>query len=92
MPFTVREVQATPNPNALKFVLDRHITQERLSFVDSLGAKDHALATQLFEIGGVQSVLLLADFVTVVKNPAVKWGSITRKVKKVLAASSPESV
>jgi NFU1 iron-sulfur cluster scaffold homolog, mitochondrial len=91
MPLTVTEVQPTPNPNALKFVLDRHITQERLSFVDSQGAKDHPLATRLFEIGGVKSLLLLGDFVTVVKSPAVKWGSITAKVKKVLAASSPES-
>ena len=85
MPWTVREVQSTPNPNAIKFVLDRHITEERLSFTNPSSAADHPLASQLFEISGVSSLLLLGDFVTVVKSPAAKWANITPKVKKVLA-------
>ena len=89
MSFTVREVQPTPNPNALKFVLDGQITQERLSFAHP-PPHDHPLASRLFEIAGVESLLILGDFVTVVKNPGVKWSSITAKVKKVLAASLPD--
>jgi len=86
VPFTVRQVQPTPNPNAVKFVLDRHITEDRLSFPDLAAAAHHALASKLFEIDGVTSLLLLEDFVTVNKAPAAKWGSITPRVKRVLAA------
>jgi hypothetical protein len=87
MPYTVKEVQPTPNPNAVKFVLDRSVAEERRSFVDAASAADHPLAARLFQIDGVASVLLLGDFVTIVKSPAVKWASITGKVKKVLAAN-----
>jgi hypothetical protein len=90
MPFNVTTVQPTPNPNALKFVLDGHITTERLSFAHSDPAQGHPVASRLFEIKGVESLLMLGDFVTVVKSPDVKWSSITGKVKRVLAASSPE--
>jgi hypothetical protein len=90
MPLTVKDVQPTPNPNAIKFVLDRHITQERLSFLDPSAAADHPLASQLFDIGGVTSLLLLGDFVTVVKTPAAKWANITAKVKRVLSAAPSE--
>jgi len=88
VPFIVRQVQPTPNPNALKFVLDRHITEDRLSFPDPAAAGNHALASRLFAIDGVTSLLLLEDFVTVNKSPTAKWGSITAKVKRVLASES----
>ncbi len=90
MPFTVVEVQPTPNPNAVKFVLDRHITEERLSFTDPASAAGHELATRLFHIGGVTNLLMLADFVTVTKSPDAKWTHITAEVKRVLAAKATE--
>jgi hypothetical protein len=86
MPFIVRQVQPTPNPNAIKFVVDRQITADRLSFLDSATAQGHSLASRLFAIDGVASLLLLDDFVTVSKDPKAKWGNITAKVKKVLAS------
>jgi hypothetical protein len=88
MPFSVLQVQPTPNPNALKFVLDGHVTENRLSFAHPAAAGDHPLASKLFAIDGVVSLLLLDDFVTVSKAPAAKWGSITAKVKRVLAADA----
>lgn len=90
MPFTVTEVQPTPNPNAVKFLLDGHIAQERLSFTEAATASDHPLASRLFEIKGVTTVLLLENFITVNKDPAAKWASITPKVKKIVATTSVE--
>jgi hypothetical protein len=89
MPFTVRQVQPTPNPNAIKFVLDRHIAADRLSFLDSTSAASYPLASSLFAIDGVASLLFLEDFVTVSKTPAAKWGNITPKVKRVLGSDKP---
>ena len=85
MPFTVVEVQPTPNPNAAKFVLDKPISQQPMSFFNEGAAKDHPVASKLFEIPGVSSLLLLGDFITVNKKPEIKWSQITARVEKVLA-------
>jgi hypothetical protein len=85
MAFLVREIQPTPNPNAMKYVLDRPIADQRLSFFDASSAAAHPLAARLFAIEDVTSLLLLGDFVTVNKSPAAKWAKINAAVKRVLA-------
>jgi hypothetical protein len=87
LPFSVTEVQATPNPNALKFVLDRSICESPTSFLDAPSAQGHPLASQIFAIAGVRSVLLLRDFVTVGKAPEARWSDITSRVKRLLASA-----
>ena len=88
MPFRVLEIQPTPNPNAAKFVLDRSIAEQPTSFFNAAQAASHPLATKLFAIPGVSSVLLLGDFVTINKSPDAKWDKITTSVEAVLAAKS----
>ena len=85
MPLSVKEVQATPNPNAMKFVLDGTVASRPTSFFNADAAIGHPIASRLFAIPGVQSVLLLADFITVNKAPEMKWAQVTPKVKKALA-------
>ncbi len=87
MSYTVAQVQPTPNPNAAKFVLDRPVSEQPISFFNAAAAADHPLAQELFAIAGVESLLLLGDFITVNKSPAANWKDITRRVKQVLAAS-----
>lgn len=85
MPYQVREVQPTPNPNALKFVLDRVIADQPTSFLDPASGDDHPIASQLFGIPGVSSLLMLGDFVTVSKRPEARWAEIRPKVEQTLA-------
>ncbi len=87
MGFTVVEIQPTPNPNAAKFVLDRPVSQQPISFFSASAAKDYPLATALFAIDGVTSLLLLGDFITINKSPAADWADISRKARAVLAAA-----
>lgn len=83
----VTETQATPNPNALKYVLDRPISDNPLSFFTAASASGHPIASKLFAISGVTTLLLLNDFVTVNKSLEKSWGEITPQVKRVLAAA-----
>ena len=78
------ETQPTPNPNALKFILDRPISDRPVSFFNPAAAMDHALASQVFAIDGVTTLLLLGDFVTVNKRADKPWSQITAKVKRAL--------
>jgi hypothetical protein len=88
MAFHVTEIQATPNPNAAKFILDRAVSEQPMSFFNVESARNHPLAQRLFAIEGVTSLLLLGDFVTVNKSAEANWKQITPKVKQVL--SEPE--
>ena len=87
MGFRVLEIQPTPNPNAAKFVLDRPVTQQPMSFFNSSAANDYPLAKSLFAIPGVSSLLMLGDFITINKSPEARWADIKAKVEKVLAES-----
>jgi hypothetical protein len=87
MAYRVQEIQPTPNPNAAKFVLDRQIAAQPTSFFNAAQAVDHPLAAALFAIPGVNSVLLLGDFVTINKAPDAKWNQITARVQAVLKDS-----
>jgi len=84
MAFKVLEIQSTPNPNAVKFVLDRPVADEPVSILHPGDAQHHPLARRLFDIPGICAVLLLGDFVTVNKTPAAKWAGLKAKVKHVL--------
>ena len=85
MALRVQEVQATPNPNALKFILDQQVSDQPTSFFSAEAAHGHALATRIFAIPGVSSLLLLNDFVTINKSPEARWADITGRVRKALA-------
>ena len=79
------DIQATPNPNALKFVLDREVAGQPTSFFDAAAAQSHPLASKLFAVPGVSSLLLLGDFITVNKHPEASWAQIKKAVKAALA-------
>ena len=87
MPYVVREAQPTPNPNALKLVLDHPITDRPLSFLTPAAGVGHPLAEQLFAIPGVVGLLFLNDFVTVNKAADAKWPAIRAKVERILKSA-----
>ena len=84
MGYVIREIQGTPNPNAVKFLLNREISSSTLSFLRPEEGVAHPLASQLFSIKGVISLLFLGDFVTVNKKPEIPWTAITGKVEEIL--------
>ena len=88
MGYRVIEIQPTPNPNANKFVLDRQVSQQPLSFFNAAAATDYPLAKRLFEIPGVSSLLLLGDFITINKSPDGDWDDIKSQARAVLSAAS----
>jgi hypothetical protein len=84
MGYSVREIEGTPNPNAVKFLLNREISSNPISFLRPEEGENHPLASQLFSIKGVISVLFLGDFVTINKKPEANWATITQKVEEIL--------
>ncbi len=78
----------TPNPHSLKFLPDQPVLGEGqlgMDFPTPGAAKVSPLATALFDVDGVVSVYLGADFVTVSKDPSVEWAHIKPAVLGTMA-------
>ena len=77
--------EGTPNPNALKFVLDKTISPlKTYNFANKESAKNSPLALKLFEINAVQEVFIGKDFVTISKGSGANWDSIYEKILEVI--------
>jgi hypothetical protein len=87
--FVVREIQPTPNPNAMKFVLDATITSTPARFYSQEEAASHPLATRLLSVAGVSNIMLLGDFVTVGKKPEARWSEIKPQITRLLQSADP---
>ncbi len=73
--------QPTPNPNALKFTLDRLATDKRSeTFREGSDPADSPLGASIFALGGVVNVFLTADFVSVTKDDFVDWDGLMPRV------------
>lgn len=84
MPIRVTKFQDTPNPNAVKCLLDRRVSEGSRSYLDAAAARADPIAARLFEIEGVRNVLLHGDWLTVGKTPEADWGRIRPGVERVL--------
>lgn len=76
----------TPNPNSLKFEVSgaRVIESGLLAFHSLLEASESELGSALFALRGVESLMIVPEFVTVTKHPAADWDLLAEGVERVL--------
>jgi hypothetical protein len=80
-------IQPTPNPNALLFLVDRSVTEERMRQFNSPGdAEDNPLAATLFAIDGVTSVFFMPNSITLNKESGADWGDIAPTAEEAVRA------
>lgn len=81
--------QRTPNPNAMKFTLDRSVVEGRQS--RSINSADAArgdpVAEPLFAIEGVTGLFMVDDFITVMKSPEREWDDLVPSITDALTRS-----
>lgn len=82
---TIR-TRPTPNPNSLRFDVDgATLTEERqLAFHSPREAEGHPLASEIFRIRGVESLLVIGNWMTVTKHPAADWDLLVEAVEAAL--------
>jgi len=70
-------VQPTPNPNALKFILEKDVkTEGKVSFKTPQDCKDVPLAASLFDLRGVDQIHFFQNVITVSKFSFEDWDSL----------------
>lgn len=87
MGYRVTRFEPTPNPNAVKCVLDRPMPDTPRSFFSPEQAARDPLAAALFALPGVTNVLIHSEWITVNKSPQAKWPAIRAGVERVLEAA-----
>ena len=79
--------EPTPNPNAIKFTLDRPATDGGAeTFKAGSDPAASPLGAAVFALGGVVNVFATANFVSVTKDDATDWNDLGPKVVAVLEA------
>ncbi|NWF48919.1 MAG: NifU family protein [Ignavibacteriaceae bacterium] len=81
----VEDVDLTPNPHALKFILnERLLNIEKRQYSSKESAESDPFAKAIFEIEGIASVFYMDKFITIEKNPQASWGKIQRAFVNML--------
>ena len=73
----ISDIQETPNPNAVKFILKEAVTNGVARQFESVDkAQDDPLAKALFDVGSVSSVFYMDKMVTVEKADESDWDEL----------------
>ena len=73
----IADIQETPNPNAVKFILKEAVSHGTSHSFDSAEkAADNKLAKSLFEIEDVVSVFYMDKMITVEKTDEAEWDEL----------------
>jgi hypothetical protein len=73
--------EMTPNPNALKFTLDRPAVEGRSqTFREGSDPADSPLGARIFALDGVTNVFMVSNFVSVTKEAGVPWDELAPQV------------
>ncbi|MDT4968630.1 MAG: hypothetical protein QOJ64_3367 [Acidobacteriota bacterium] len=84
----ISDIQETPNPNAVKFILKEPVTHgvaRQFDSVDKAQADD--LAKALFEVGTVVSVFYMDNMITVEKNDEGDWDDLLPRLAVPIRAA-----
>ena len=86
------QTQNTPNPNSLKFLPGKKVSNvDSLEFIN-IDDTDNSLIKNILSINGVESIFLGSEFVTVNKNENIDWNDIKHIVISLINEFSGTSL
>ena len=88
----IADIQETPNPNAVKFILKEPVSAGTShSFKNSDAADSDEFAKSIFLVGDVVSVFYMDKMVTVEKTDDAEWDEILPALAVPIRAAEPVS-
>jgi Fe-S cluster biogenesis protein NfuA len=73
----ISDIQETPNPNAVKFILREPVSHGvALQFDSAEKAENDPLAKSLFEVGNIVSVFYMDNMITTEKEDLADWDDL----------------
>ncbi len=88
----IAEIEPTPNPNAMKFVLTEPVTTGFVthSFESPEAAEEVPLARDLFALDHVISVYFADRWITVTQDGGADWSQLLREIAVPIRAAARE--
>lgn len=88
---TVINIEETPNPNAMKFVVNDVFVPggDSITYNNPKESGHDPLGQSLFRIRGVTSVFYMHDFVTITKSEDMPWEAIVEDAETVISSTAP---
>ena len=84
-------IQSTPNPNALKFVLNVPVkTEGKATFKSATESAKVPLAQALFSIEHVHEVYFFDNYITVTQDGNGDWDNLEQQIQKVILENIPD--
>ena len=84
----IAEIEGTPNPNAMKFILKEPLTWGITRSYDNAAQAEHdPLAAALFDIEHVTNVFYVDHWITVTQDGSADWHELQRKVAEPIRAA-----
>ncbi len=81
-------VQSTPNPNALKFILNVPVKNEgKITFKNPQACPNIPLAQELFKIVNVSDIHFFENVITVTQTGDGDWDPLIEQIKSVILAN-----
>ena len=84
----IAEIEGTPNPNAMKFILKEPLTWGvTRSYDNAAQASGDALASALFAIDHITNVFYIDRWITVTQDGQADWEELKRKAAEPIRAA-----
>jgi Fe-S cluster biogenesis protein NfuA len=88
----IAEIEGTPNPNAIKFVLKEPLTHGvKRSYDSAAAAANDPLAAALFSFPHVTNVFYVDHWVTVTQDGAASWPELLKQLAVPIRAAQAAS-
>tara|TARA_B100001057_G_scaffold258231_1_gene258368 strand:+ start:1553 stop:2449 length:897 start_codon:yes stop_codon:yes gene_type:complete len=73
--------ESTPNPSVMKFVANKKITDQTLSFENIDTAQDAPLVKELFNFPFVKEVFMDENYISISKYETAKWEEVVMEIR-----------
>jgi Fe-S cluster biogenesis protein NfuA len=88
----IKEIERTPNPDAMRFVLGEPLTNGVTKSYENAGdAEDDELASALFSIDHVINVYYVDKYVTVTQDGDAVWSELLRQLAPPIREAKPQT-
>jgi Fe-S cluster biogenesis protein NfuA len=79
------DIQMTPNPNALKFLLSENVIEQgKMSFATPVEAESIPMIAELFKLRGVDQIHLFENVITVTKFSFEPWEKLEHLITETI--------
>ena len=83
MNFTIY-MESTPNPEVMKFVANKILTEDSIELLNNKNSDQVPLAMELFKFPFIKSIFISYNFISITKNNDIDWHEISSEVREFI--------